>query len=111
MALVGQEPVLFSGSVRDNITYGLESCSDCKVMAAAQAAQAGEFIEAMEHGLSTGTFRPDRLGLFSGEGGVPVTPRSLSPRPLLALCPSPTPGALGCSRQLHTPLPPCPGPS
>ncbi|XP_036104835.1 antigen peptide transporter 2 isoform X2 [Molossus molossus] len=53
VALVGQEPVLFSGSVRYNITYGLESCSEHKVVAAAQAAGAEEFIEAMEHGLST----------------------------------------------------------
>lgn len=53
VALVGQEPVLFSGSVRDNITYGLKSCSDEKVMAAAQAAKADEFIKEMEHGLYT----------------------------------------------------------
>ncbi|XP_032958910.1 antigen peptide transporter 2 [Rhinolophus ferrumequinum] len=53
VVLIGQEPVLFSGSVRDNITYGLESCSDEKVMAAAQAARADEFITEMEHGLYT----------------------------------------------------------
>ncbi|KAB1261609.1 Antigen peptide transporter 2 [Camelus dromedarius] len=53
VVLVGQEPVLFSGSVRDNIAYGLKSCSDDKVMAAAQAARADEFIKEMEHGLST----------------------------------------------------------
>lgn len=53
VAVVGQEPVLFSGSVRDNITYGLKSCSDEKVMAAAQAAKADEFIKEMEHGLYT----------------------------------------------------------
>lgn len=54
VTVVGQEPVLFSGSVRDNITYGLESCSDQEVMAAARAAKADEFIEEMEHGLNTG---------------------------------------------------------
>lgn len=53
VALVGQEPVLFSGSVKDNIAYGLKSCSDEKVMAAAQAAKADEFIKEMEHGLYT----------------------------------------------------------
>ncbi|XP_066110254.1 antigen peptide transporter 2 [Saccopteryx bilineata] len=53
VALVGQEPVLFSGSVRDNITYGLTGCSDEEVMAAARAAQADEFIKEMEHGLDT----------------------------------------------------------
>uniref|UniRef100_F1RQ21 Antigen peptide transporter 2 n=1 Tax=Sus scrofa TaxID=9823 RepID=F1RQ21_PIG len=53
VVLVGQEPVLFSGSVRDNIAYGLKSCSDEKVMAAARAARAEEFINEMEHGLYT----------------------------------------------------------
>lgn len=54
VTVVGQEPVLFSGSVRDNITYGLECCSDQEVMAAARAAKADEFIGEMEHGLNTG---------------------------------------------------------
>lgn len=53
VTVVGQEPVLFSGSVRDNITYGLECCSDQEVMAAARAAKADEFIEEMERGLNT----------------------------------------------------------
>ncbi|KAI5136536.1 Antigen Peptide Transporter 2 [Manis pentadactyla] len=53
VALVGQEPVLFSGSVRDNIAYGLKNCSDDKVMAAARAASAEEFINDMQDGLDT----------------------------------------------------------
>lgn len=53
---VGQEPVLFSGSVRNNIAYGLQSCEDDKVMAAAQAAHADDFIQEMEHGIYTGIF-------------------------------------------------------
>lgn len=55
VVLVGQEPVLFSGSVRDNITYGLKGCSDEKVLAAARAARAEEFIRELELGLDTGT--------------------------------------------------------
>ncbi|XP_068929479.1 antigen peptide transporter 2-like [Petaurus breviceps papuanus] len=53
VSVVGQEPVLFSGSVRDNIAYGLESCEDDEVRAAAQAAHADGFIANMEHGLDT----------------------------------------------------------
>ncbi|XP_032505896.1 antigen peptide transporter 2 isoform X2 [Phocoena sinus] len=51
--LYQQEPVLFSGSVRDNITYGLKGCSDEKVLAAARAARVEEFIKEMKHGLDT----------------------------------------------------------
>lgn len=82
VALVGQEPVLFSGSVRDNIAYGLESCSDEKVMAAAQAARADEFITEMEHGLNTGAFSQKRSwSLFLGQGCVPLSPCLRSPCP------------------------------
>lgn len=53
VASVGQEPVLFSGSVRDNIAYGLKSCGDEKVMAAVRGAGADKFIQEMEHGLDS----------------------------------------------------------
>ncbi|KAM9006554.1 antigen peptide transporter 2 isoform X2 [Sarcophilus harrisii] len=53
VSVVGQEPVLFSGSVRDNIAYGLDSCEDDEVRAAARAACADGFIANMEHGLDT----------------------------------------------------------
>jgi ATP-binding cassette, subfamily B, multidrug efflux pump len=39
-----QESVLFSGSVRDNIRYGRMAADEQEVMAAAEAAQADEFI-------------------------------------------------------------------
>ncbi|XP_043860975.1 antigen peptide transporter 2-like isoform X2 [Dromiciops gliroides] len=32
VSVVGQEPVLFSGSVRDNIAYGLQSCGDDELL-------------------------------------------------------------------------------
>lgn len=53
VVLVGQEPVLFSGSVKDNIAYGLRDCEDAQVMAAAQAACAGDFIGEMANGIYT----------------------------------------------------------
>ncbi|NWI18116.1 TAP2 protein, partial [Crypturellus soui] len=53
VALVAQEPVLFSGSIRDNIAYGLEGCSEAQVEAAARAAGAWGFIRALERGLDT----------------------------------------------------------
>ena len=53
MALVGQEPVLFSCSIRDNITYGLDECSEADVISAARQANAHDFICAMRNGYDT----------------------------------------------------------
>lgn len=44
MALVGQEPRLFSGSIRENIAYGLNDVPTEKVEAAALLANAANFI-------------------------------------------------------------------
>jgi len=44
LGVVPQETILFSGTVRDNIRYGRPSASDDEVIAAAQAAQAHDFI-------------------------------------------------------------------
>ncbi|KAM7381175.1 hypothetical protein PAMA_012153 [Pampus argenteus] len=48
MALVSQNPVLFSGSLRYNIEYGLKDCTMEKVKAAAQKANADGFICELE---------------------------------------------------------------
>ncbi|MBN1642077.1 MAG: ABC transporter ATP-binding protein [Anaerolineae bacterium] len=45
-----QEPVLFSGTIRDNIRYGRPDATDEEVVAAAKAAQADEFIMALPAG-------------------------------------------------------------
>uniref|UniRef100_A0A8C5RPL9 Uncharacterized protein n=1 Tax=Laticauda laticaudata TaxID=8630 RepID=A0A8C5RPL9_LATLA len=50
VALVGQEPVLFSGSIRDNITYGLQGYSEEDVSRAAEEADALGFILELEGG-------------------------------------------------------------
>ncbi|KAK7498459.1 hypothetical protein BaRGS_00010413, partial [Batillaria attramentaria] len=53
MALVGQEPVLFSKSIRENITYGLHACADADVISASVRANAHEFIVATPAGYET----------------------------------------------------------
>jgi ATP-binding cassette subfamily B protein len=45
IALVPQEPVIFSGTVLENIRYGRSTASDEEIFAAARAAHVDEFIE------------------------------------------------------------------
>lgn len=53
MAIVPQEPVLFTASVMHNIRYGRPDASDEEVRAAADAASALGFIEVLPHGFDT----------------------------------------------------------
>ena len=53
IVMVPQETVLFSGSVRDNIRYGVPTASEAQVLAATQAAQAHEFITHLPKGYDT----------------------------------------------------------
>jgi ATP-binding cassette subfamily B protein len=52
-ALVPQEPVMFSGSVADNVRYGRPDASDADVRAACEAAYALEFVERLPQGFAT----------------------------------------------------------
>ena len=53
IALVPQEPALFSGSVRDNVRYARPQASDAEVARACEAAHAAEFIARLPHGLDS----------------------------------------------------------
>jgi ATP-binding cassette subfamily B protein len=50
IGIVLQETTLFSGSIRDNIAYGRPDASMEEITAAAQAAQAHDFIDELEEG-------------------------------------------------------------
>lgn len=52
-ALVSQEPVIFSGSVTDNVRYGNPNASDADVRAACDAAHVTEFASALPNGFDT----------------------------------------------------------
>ncbi|HMR32167.1 MAG TPA: ABC transporter transmembrane domain-containing protein [Geminicoccaceae bacterium] len=60
IGFVPQEPTIFSADAWTNIRYGRPDASDAEVRAAAEAAAALDFLEALPHGLST----------FLGEKGV-----------------------------------------
>jgi ATP-binding cassette, subfamily B, multidrug efflux pump len=64
IGVVLQENVLFSGTVRENIAYGRPAASMEEVIAAAQAAQAHDFIQAMADGYES--IVESRGGNFSG---------------------------------------------
>ena len=60
IAMVPQETVIFAASARDNLRYGRWEASDDQLWAAAEAANAAEFLRALPQGLDT----------FLGEGGA-----------------------------------------
>lgn len=53
LAVVPQNSILFSGTIRDNITYGMPSVSEKKLKAALDAANLNNFIESLPEGLDT----------------------------------------------------------
>lgn len=53
IAVVAQEPIIFSGSIAANIAYGREGASNEEIRRAADAAAATEFIETLPQGFDT----------------------------------------------------------
>jgi len=53
IASVPQDPVIFSGSVADNIRFGKPDATDDAVLAAAKAARVDEFVNYLPKGLDT----------------------------------------------------------
>ena len=53
LAVVPQNSILFSGTIRENITYGLDDVDEEKLMEAVHASNLTEFVESMPDGLET----------------------------------------------------------
>ncbi len=64
IGLVAQEATLFGGTIRENILYGRLDATDAEVAAAAHAANAADFIDALPDGYDTTV--GDRGSLLSG---------------------------------------------
>ncbi|CAL9096365.1 unnamed protein product [Musa acuminata var. zebrina] len=52
-ALVSQDPVIFSGSIRDNIAFGKPESTEDEIVEAARAANAHDFISSLKDGYDT----------------------------------------------------------
>ncbi|GCE28523.1 ABC transporter ATP-binding protein [Dictyobacter alpinus] len=63
IAIVPQEPVLFGGTIRDNIVYGRLEATEQEIAAAAADANASEFIEKL----------PQRYETIVGERGMKLS--------------------------------------
>jgi ABC transporter fused permease/ATP-binding protein len=53
LAMVAQEPVLFAGTIRDNIAYGRDGATDAEIERAARDAYAHDFIAGFPDGYAT----------------------------------------------------------
>lgn len=53
MGIVTQETILFNETVRSNISYGIQNCTDDKIIEAAKAANAHNFILELPNGYDT----------------------------------------------------------
>jgi ABC-type multidrug transport system fused ATPase/permease subunit len=53
LAMVAQEPVLFSGTIRDNIAYGKDGATEAEIEGAARDAAAHDFIAGFPEGYAT----------------------------------------------------------
>lgn len=53
IAIVPQDPVIFSANVMENIRYGRQNATDIEVIAAAEAAQVAQFVTQLPQGYET----------------------------------------------------------
>ncbi|MEX0870783.1 MAG: ABC transporter transmembrane domain-containing protein [Aquisalimonadaceae bacterium] len=84
IAVVSQEPELFTGNAWDNIRYGRPDATDAQVRAAADAAWCTEFLERLPNGLST-ELGPGGVRLSGGQRQRIAIARAILRSPALLL--------------------------
>ena len=84
-AWIGQRPVLFAASLRDNIRFGRDDASDEEINEAARAAGLGPLLQSLPHGLET-IIGEDGYGLSGGQAQrVAIARAFVRDAPLLLL--------------------------